>query len=232
MTWLGTDPRPPSGGGVDAAAPPAAAPPAAAPAAGPPTVRNPRFVLAGVLLVLAGAVLFYATSVRVDPRMPVLVVAGPVPVGHVLTDGDLLVVRIVPDPLLGAVPDTQRASVVGRAVRQPLAAHTLLQAGMLGPARWPPAGQSVLAVAVKPGHCPSGVVAGAAVLVLVVPAESAGIPSALNTPSGVVQAKGVVVSVSTPDGTGDTVVSLLVSSATAVRIVGAAGDVSLVEQGG
>ncbi|GIH16096.1 SAF domain-containing protein [Rugosimonospora africana] len=196
--------------------------------------RSPRFVLVGVLLVLAGALLFYVTSVRVDPRTPVLAVAGSVPVGHVLTDADLMVVRIVSDPALGALPDSQRSSVVGRTVRQPLAAHTLLSQAMLGPAAWPPAGQSLIAVPVKAGHAPTGLAAGAQVLVLVVPSAS-GVGSANSssaTPVEVVQAFAAVVSVGAPDGTGGVVVSLLVASPDAARIVSASGDVSLVEQGG
>jgi hypothetical protein len=192
-------------------------------------------VLLGVLLVLLGAVLFYLTSVRVDPRTPVLALARPVSVGHVLSDADLMVVRIVPDPALGALPEAQRGAVVGRTLRQPLAAHTLLSLAMLGPVAWPPAGQSVISVAVKSGRAPAGLSAGTRVLVVVVPSGSVLNAANSSNASGsttAVRASSAVVSVSTPDGTGGVVVSLLVASADAVRIVSAPGDVSLIEQGG
>lgn len=226
MTVLQAAARPPRAGAEPPGSPPA-------------TIRarrSPRYVLLGVLLVLVGAVAFWVTSVRVNPRTAVLALARPVPVGHVLSDSDLQVVRIVPDPVLQAVPQTQRASVLGRTVQQPLAVNTLLSQSMLGPAAWPPSGQALIAVSVKAGHAPAGLGAGAQVLVLVVPSATAVGASNSSTSAGgsgsqVQQARAAVVAVGTSDAAGASVVSLLVSSSDAVRIVSAGGDVSLVVQG-
>src|SRR5256885_9838019 len=106
-------------------------------------------ILLGALLVLVGAVAFAVTSLRVDPRTPVLALAAPVAAGHVLTDADLTVARIVPDPTVSVVGESARSSVLGRTVTVPLAAHTLLSMDEVGPAAWPPAGQAVVAVALK-----------------------------------------------------------------------------------
>jgi hypothetical protein len=113
-------------------------------------------------------------------------------------------------------------------VRLPLAAHSLLSDDVLGAVAWPPAGQSVIAVAVKSGHAPAGVGAGVAVLVLVVVASSSTTGALPASPQ---QALATVVSVAAADSSGASVVSLLMSSADALRIGGASGDVALVVLG-
>ncbi len=194
--------------------------------------RSTPHMLLGAVLVVVCALAFAVTALRVDPRTGVLALANPVPAGHVLSDSDLTVVNIVPDPALGALPQSQRSTVVGRTVRLPLAAHALLAQDLLGPAAWPPAGQSLIAVSVKSGHAPSGMAAGAQVLVLVVPPSSSTNSTAGSNGGGVAQAPAAVVAVGPADSSGTTVVSLLLTSSDAVRIAGASGDVSLVVQGG
>lgn len=194
--------------------------------------RSTPHMLLGAVLVVVCALVFAVTGLRVDPRSDVLALANPVAAGHVLTDADLMVVRIVPDPALGALPQSQRSVVVGHPVRLPLAAHSLLSQDVLGATAWPPPGQSLIAVAVKSGHAPTGVTPGAQVLVLVVPASSSTTTGSGGNGSGVQQAPAAVVAVGGADTSGTTVVSLLLSSADAVRIAGASGDVSLVVQGG
>jgi hypothetical protein len=191
--------------------------------------RSAPHLLLGAVLVVLFAVAFGVTSLRVDPRSGVLAIAGPVPAGHALTDADLTVIRIVPDAALGTVAEAHRSTVVGRTVRLPLAAGSLLSEAVLGPAAWPPAGQSVIAVSLKAGRAPDGLAAGARVLVLVVPASSSN--TAANA-GRVEQAGATVVSVGASDTGGTTVVSLLMTSANAVRIAGAPGDAALVMHGG
>jgi hypothetical protein len=191
--------------------------------------RSAPHLLLGAVLVVVCAVAFGLTALRVDPRTPVLALAGPVQAGHALTDADLTVVRIVPDATLGTVAESQRSTVVGRTVRLPLAANSLLSDAVLGPAAWPPAGQSVIAVSLKAGRVPTGLTAGARVLVLVVPASSSNTAADIGR---VEQADATVVSVGAGDTSGTTVVSLLMTSANAVRVAGALGDAALVVQGG
>jgi hypothetical protein len=188
-------------------------------------------MLLGAVLIVVCALAFAVTALRVDPRTAVLAVAAPVQAGHVLTDSDLTVLRIVPDGGLHTLPEFHRSAVVGRTVRLPLAEHSLLSDDVLGPVGWPPAGQSLIAVAVKAGRAPAGVVPGAQVLVLVlvVPNSSS---TAGNATGAVQQAPAAVYTVGTTDTSGTTVLSLLMTSADAVRIAGASGEVALVVQGG
>lgn len=200
-------------------------------AAAPVGLRRGRslpHILLGSVLVLVCALTFAVTALRVDPKSAVLALAVGVPAGHVLTEADLTVVRVVVDGAVATVPESDRASVVGRPVRLPLAARSLLSADVLGPAGWPPAGQSVVAVPVKVGRAPAGLVAGVQVLVVVVPSVS----NATGQAAGpVLQARAAVFAVDAPDTSGTAVVSLLMDSADAVRVVGAVGDVALVVQG-
>ena len=186
-----------------------------------------RHVLGGAILVIAAALAFYVTSVRVDERTPVLVLAAPVPAGHVLAAADLSVARIVPDPAVPVTPADQRSSVVGRTTALPLAQGALLAPDALGPPGWPPAGQAVIGVAVKAGRAPAGITAGVHVTAVVLPAASA-----TGQPAGeVVQARAVVVDAGEPDATGAVAVSLLMTRADALRLVGAAGEVALILHG-
>ena len=190
--------------------------------------RSLPHILLGSVLVLVCALAFAVTALRVDPKTAVLALAGDVPAGHVLTDADLTTARVAADAAVATLPESERDTVVGRSVRLPLAARSLLSADVLGPAEWPPAGQSVVAVPVKIGRAPAGVVPGVQVLVIVVPSVS---NTAGQVAGAAVQARAAVVAVEAPDTTGTTVVSLLMGSADAVRVVGAVGDVALVVQG-
>jgi hypothetical protein len=191
--------------------------------------RNPMHMLLGAGCVLVCALIFAVADLRLDPRSAVLALVGPVQAGHVLTEADLSIMHIVPDANLSTLDASQRPAVVGRTARLPLAAHSLLSGSVLGPAGWPPAGQSLIAVPVKAGHAPQGVVTGARVLVMVVPTDSVTTGQA---PGLVQQAQAAVYAVEPADSAGTTVVSLLLNSADAERIVGASGDVALLVQAG
>lgn len=192
--------------------------------------RSVPHLLVGVFLVAVCALAFAVTSLRTDPRAAVLALARPVEAGHVLSDGDLVVTRVAADPTVAVVPASERGSVVGRTVTMPLPARGLLSPEVVGPAAWPPAGQSVIAVGVKPGRAPAGAVAGARVVVLVIPPASA---SAVQAPgAGPLQAEATVVAARSGEAAGTTVVSLLMTSSDAVRIAGASGEVALVVTGG
>jgi hypothetical protein len=190
-----------------------------------PAARKRRSVpriLAGVVIVLVGAISFGVVALRADPGVDVLVVARPVQVGVPITDADLRVVKVAADASLHVFAASARTSVLGRTAAVPLVAGTLLAPEQLGVAQDPPAGQSVIAVGVKVGHSPAGLAAGAAVLVVVVP-----IAGSTDSPS---QAPAVVRAVEPADTGGVTVVTLQLNTDAAVRIASVTGDVSLVQQ--
>jgi hypothetical protein len=189
--------------------------------------RAPRTAILGLVLAVAGALAFAVLDLRTDPATAVLAVARPVPAGKVITEADLTVARIVPDTSVAVVPQSQRGTVVGHTAAVPLLAGTLLSPKQVGAVAWPPAGQSVIAVAVKAGRAPAGLTVGSGVTVLVVPPGTGG-GSGGNKP---VQASGAVVAVAAADASGVTVVSLLLSESSALQVSGASGDVSLILQG-
>jgi hypothetical protein len=183
--------------------------------------RSVPRILAGVVMVLVGALGFGVYALHADPGIEVLVVAQPVRVGAPLTDTDLRTVKVAADASLHVLPASARPSVMGKTAAVPLLAGQLLTQEVLGAAADPPAGQSVLGLAAKPGHFPAGLAPGAAVLVIVTPL------SGTDTPT---QASGVVRDVQPADTGGVTVVTVQMAADAAVRIASAAGEVTLVQQ--
>ncbi|WP_125805199.1 SAF domain-containing protein [Actinoplanes sp. ATCC 53533] len=190
---------------------------------------SPLRILLAVVLILGFALAGAVVADRIDTRLPVLSTARPVDAGQVITEADLVVVRVAADSAVTTVPETDRASVVGRTAAVPLVAGALLSPAQLGAAAWPPAGQSVMAVGVKPGRLPSGITSGSHVLVLIVPTATAA--GSGSTPQ-VVQAEATVWSLEeTKDQSGDTAVSLLIAAADGRRLASVVGDVTLVQLG-
>ncbi|WP_018352071.1 SAF domain-containing protein [Longispora albida] len=191
-------------------------------------ISMPRILL-GAGLVLVCVLASVVASKALDTRVPVLAAARPLGVGQTVTDADVKVVKLAASSEVATLPAAQRASVVGQTVSVPVAAGALLAPGQLGAAAWPPAGQSVVALPVKPGRIPSGLAAGAKVSVFVVPA---GGPGGQGGAAGVVAADGTVTEVhAAADQTGTTVVSVLVGVNDAPRIASASGEVSVVQLG-
>ncbi|WP_412538648.1 SAF domain-containing protein [Longispora sp. K20-0274] len=190
-------------------------------------VSLPR-ILFGSGLVLV-CVLASVLAVRaLDSRVPVLAAARALAVGQVVADADVRIVRLSASSEVVTVPAAERSSVVGRTVSVPVAAGALLAPSELGAAAWPPTGQSVVALPVKPGRIPSGLAAGAKVSVFVVSAGGAGGGGGA---AGVVSADGTVTDVhAAVDQTGTTV-SVLVGASDAPRIASASGEVSVVQLG-
>ncbi|MEV6932840.1 hypothetical protein AB0M46_51270, partial [Dactylosporangium sp. NPDC051485] len=114
----------------------------------------------------------------------------------------------------------------------------LLSPQQLGDVAWPPAGQAVIAVGLKPGRIPAGVAAGGQVTVIVIPSAA---PGANTAGSGngagdsgpqLVRADATVVSVhEAADQSGVTVVSLLLTATDAVTVASAGGEAALVQRG-
>jgi len=185
-------------------------------------------VLLGAVLVLGFALVGAVVAGRIDTRVPVLAAAHSIAAGQTITDTDLTVVRVAAEAAVPTVPDTRRALVIGRAAALPVTAGALLQPAQLGAVAWPPAGQAVIAVGVKPGHAPAGLAAGSHVTVLIVPAGTT--PD--TSPGAAVQADATVVSVQqATDQSGSLVVSLLLNGSAATRIASSPGEPSLVQLG-
>ena len=221
--------------GTSTGTPPTAAPPSFAPAAAPRWAgrRSARRVMAGVLLVLASVVAFWQIDLRRHADDSFLATARSLAAGQVITEADLRVVRVAGTSGLALLPAARRGDVVGRAAAVPIAAGSLLTPAQLGPAAWPPAGEAVIAVPVKPGRGPAGLMPGARVVVLVVP-TGATPEQPQSRPGGpdpgVRRAVATVVSVAAGvDQVGTQLVTLVLPADAAEMIASAAGEVALVQ---
>lgn len=197
---------------------------------GPAGALAPRrrlpLLVGGILLVLLCAGVFAVMQMSRDATVAVLAVARPVPAGQQLTAADLRVAHMTPDPSVPLVRAADLPQMIGRRPAVPLAEGTLLGPSQLGPAAFPPSGQAVVAVAVKPGRAPAGLAPGTAVRVVTVAKDTA---TTATPPATVSPVAATVVEVSsTVDGTGTRVVSLLLAEADATLIAAAGSELALV----
>ena len=184
-----------------------------------------------MLCCFLGALGFGALHLRLDRRAEVLAVARPVAAGQVVAASDLRVVRA---PSIGGVsplPATDEGQVVGRPAAVSLVPGTLLVQADLGSGSLVGTGQAVVGVALKPGQMPGVLRSGDRVLVVDTGLANQTSATAPRSPLSVPPVTASVLSLMvSPDGTGNTVVSLVVSEsdASAVAQLAAAGRVSVV----
>ncbi|WP_240437690.1 SAF domain-containing protein [Sciscionella marina] len=128
--------------------------------------RVPHLVL-GLLLVVVcvGGAVWWSTSTQ--DRVPVLAIARPVTVGHVLERADLRSTEISAAAGVATVPAAHAGEVLGRPMATSLGPGALITPDSVGAAAIPGAGQSVVAVGLKPGAYPPELAAGAPVSVVV-----------------------------------------------------------------
>ncbi|MGB6163295.1 MAG: SAF domain-containing protein [Pseudonocardiaceae bacterium] len=185
---------------------------------GGPRRRSVPHLLVGALLVLATTVGFVLWSLTVGGRVPVLALARPVSVGQVLTAADLREVTIATDPGVSTMAASQASAVIGRSVATSMPAGSLLSPEVLGAAVVPGPGQAIAALALKAGAFPVELASGARVAVVLVPGSSVGSVSTVSGQGAVSVGSGVVTSVTTPVNEQITVVSVLLSEATARQV--------------
>ena len=192
--------------------------------------------LAVLLIVGCGMASVWAWSQAGD-RREVLSMNRTVPQGAVITDADLVETRISVGPGVSAIPAAARAQVVGRVAGVTLVEKTLLSRLELAPADRPVVGpgQSVVAVALKPGQAPelhpgdqvSVVVTGSAAGL--VPGGGLSVPGGEDARGAVLVRQAQVHAVSRSETTDTRVVSLLVETKDVAAVAGAAnvGEVAL-----
>lgn len=189
--------------------------------------RRWSLLIGGLLLVLFCAGVFALIQSSGDARAQVLALARPVPAGQPLSADDLRAVQVVPGAGVRLISAVQLHGIVGRTAAVPLASGSLLVESQLGPTAWPQRDQAVVAAAFKPGALPAGLVPGSHTLVVtVVKNDIPAAPSSTSAPAPV--AAMVVDIVAGDEGTGTTVVSLLLARADAATLAGAGADLSLV----
>lgn len=197
-----------------------------------PQVRKrerPRrgFIATGVVVLLVcvlGAVLVYQ---REGGKVSVIKVAKAVPVGHKIEPGDLTTAQMASKdiPAYGA---SHMSELYGKVAAVGLVPGEVLNASMVSDKPATPPGYVVAGVSLKAGALPAGgVSAGDQVMVILLPAQTAG-SSSSGSATVLESSVRVTDSTPTPDGTGS-VVSLLIPKADAAQLAQAnnAGLVSL-----
>jgi hypothetical protein len=181
-----------------------------------------------------GGWLYWTATSRVE----VLTVVRPVAQGQPIQRADLDVVRVSLDPSVRAVPVREGPAVLGQTARVPLVPGSLLVRGQYGPDNSLPAGDAVVALALKAGQLPgTGLIPGDTVAVLSTPSAN-GTSSTAGSETGgsgsggqEVLVRAAKVAGVTTGTTGDsTVVDLVVpfADATTISSAQALGQASLV----
>lgn len=204
----------PAGSSLPRPAPPSSALRVVAPRSG----RRHGLIALALVLVLAGATLAAAVYLRAGQRIQVLAVARPVPVGHVISDQDLIDLSLSVDPRLHPLPASARQVVVGQTATVNLLPGTLLLRQMVTRGSLLAPGEGLVGLALKPGQVPEQIAPGDLVQVVQTPAASSSgtAPSAIGQGQGVVLAnRARVLSVTVADGGDTTKVSLAVPLADA-----------------
>ena len=143
--------------------------PAPAPGAsrlsGTPRKRTKPFLAVGAVLVLAGAGAFVLAYSHLGGRTSVIELKSAVTAGQVISLSDLRSVQVAADSSVPLIPVSDASQVIGHRAGVSLPAGTLLSAADLGGGSVPAAGQTLVALEVKPGSYPSQVAPGATVAV-------------------------------------------------------------------
>ncbi|MCA0296521.1 MAG: SAF domain-containing protein [Actinobacteria bacterium] len=117
--------------------------------------RRPIWLAAAVLLVALGSLGVWFVVSNLRDTVAVVALRNDVPRGTAITAQDLTTVDINPEPALRTVPASQLAQVVGKQAAVDLPAGTLLSPAGIADTITPPAGQSVVGLALDPGQMPA-----------------------------------------------------------------------------
>jgi hypothetical protein len=179
-------------------------------------------------MVAVGALLAVWLAAGSNATVPVLAVSRSVALGEVITDTDLTVVQVTPDPALRPVPASRRDEVLGRRAATDLVPGGLLTRAQVTDATAPAPGFALVGVAVKPTQMPGQPLRpGDRLLVVSTPPVDGDVTT---DPPTVVDA--TVVRVGALDDTGQRVVDVTVPDADAADLAAraATGRVALVLQ--
>jgi hypothetical protein len=191
------------------------------------------YLVLGVLLVIVCAGGFLLVTLNSGNRKPVLALARSVGIGHVLARQDLRQVDVSADGDVSVVDAQELATVLGRTMTTNLSAGSLLTTDALGGKAFPPSGQAVAALSLKPGQFPPEVSAGAHVAVVLSPVQPNTATTAPPT-SGPTIWEAVVTSVTSPQNSQVTVISVQLPAAEAPHVAAADGELAvlMVPEGG
>lgn len=125
----------------------------------PPRRRRPALGAVAVLLIVGGAALAGLLALRLDSRVPVLVLAQDVPVGTQITEDVLTTANVAGDDLK-VVKESQLADVVGTYTTAPLIEGQLLETTALTQATPIGDDRAQVGIPLEAGHAPSSLRSG------------------------------------------------------------------------
>jgi len=129
--------------------------------------RRPALAVGSLALVVACVAIFASAYLKAGNQTAVLVVARTVPAGQVVTVGDLTTVRLSTGAGLSTIAAGDVTGAIGRRAAEQLDPGALLTPSDLVASYAPPAGDSIVGVALKEGQLPaSGLVDGETVDVI------------------------------------------------------------------
>lgn len=121
----------------------------------PPKLRRkPVLVAAAIVVIALGALLAAYLTTVVGHTRPVVAVRNDITRGQTISQADLVVVQITPDPVLRTVPGDQLSSLVGKHASVDLPAGGLVTTASTTDAPVPAAGQSLVGVSLTPAQLP------------------------------------------------------------------------------
>jgi hypothetical protein len=197
----------------------------------PPKLRRRPALVAGALVAIClGAILAAWAWTSTTHTREVLAARATIARGSVISAGDLQRVRINADPALRPLPASAYEDVVGKRAALDIAAGGLLTAEATTASALPPAGMSVVGIALTPAQAPAlRLHSGDRVRIVVTPGEGG------DQPSGSPQFTAARVVGSRTDAvSGQTVVDVLVpyADASVLAARAATGSVALVLDSG
>lgn len=197
-------------------------------AAPPKLRRRPLLALAGLGLVVMGALLAVWVYLSNTDSVSAVAVRDTVMRGETITAADLMSVQVTPDPALQVVPGAALESFVGHRAARDLSAGTLLTREAITEQVVPGQGQSVVGLALTAELMPGEPLqVGDRVRVVATPGQ-AGDPATFESADTLFPAE--VVDVATSVESAQTVVSVLVPEGDAAQIAqwASAGRAALV----
>lgn len=203
-----------SQGGTSGSSPPAQAP--GATSAPPKLRRRPVVALAGLGLVVMGALLAVWVYLSSTDNTSAVALRDTVMRGETITAADLMTVQVTADPALQIVPGSDLDSFIGHRAARDLSAGTLLTPAAVVPEVVPNAGESVVGLALTAELMPGEpLMVGDRVRVVATPGQ-AGDPATFESADMVFPA--AVVGVTTSVESARTVVSVVVDEQDAAQI--------------
>ena len=178
-----------------------------------------RYLVCAALVVLGAVTVPTVYRLATGPTPQILISLRQLPAGHVITQGDLGTAN-GSGPAASVLPADMKNQLLGHRLKLQLPAGALVNEGDFG--AFPPAGMTVVPVAVKPGQYPPNLQGGDQVAVFPTPAANSG---ALQPALHAAATARVVQVQSAADSSGTVVVLLETSAAQAPAIAQAPGMV-------